>query len=172
MSSVEPGSTTVDEGRRADFSSFYDATHGAAYSLALRITGEAAAATTACEAAYIEYWRANPGAAPLSLAGQTAFLQVVRSEALHVRNPAEPKAGIPRSDTAQLSYTQAELVRAGLQKLDPFTRRSLELAYFGGLAVAEIAEIVGRTAIEIRQALRTALLGLGTIAPPPEETGR
>ena len=162
----------MDEGRRADFPSFYDATCGAAYSLALRITGEAASATTACEAAYIGYWGANPGAAAISIFGQTAFLQVVRSEALRFRNPAEPKAGIRRSDTAQLSYTQAELVRAGLQKLDPFTRRSLELAYFGGVAVADIAEIVGGTAIEIRQALRTALLSLGTVAPPPEVTER
>ncbi len=170
MSSFERGSVAVGLDKRGAFAAFYDATCGAAYSLARRVTGDDEAATSACEAAYMEQWRTLDRAADVSLQVQTAFLQVVRLQALRGR-PRPGELAAPRPDATQSTYTQAELVRAKLQDLDAFTRRTLEMAYFGGLTVAEIAEVAGRSPVEIRQALRTALLTMGAPAQH-EETGQ
>jgi RNA polymerase sigma-70 factor, ECF subfamily len=161
---VEPQAGT------ASFASFYDATSGAAYGLAYAIARDHDAASAACEAAYLDHWQANGPELTVSLAGQTAFLQRVRWKALVVRN-APPLVATHRSDPPQSTYSQRDLVRAELDALEPFARRTLELAYFGGLTVTEIAEVSGVTPSDIRQALRTALLTLGRAAPQ-EEAGR
>ncbi len=170
MSSFERGSVAVGLDKRGAFAAFYDATCGAAHSLAWRVTGDDGTATSACEAAYMEHWRTLDGAPNASFQAQTSFLQVVRLQALRAR-PRPSEVPTSRSDGRKPTYTQAELVRAKLQDLDAFTRRTLEMAYFGGLTVADIAEVAGRSPLEIRKTLRTALLTMGAPAQH-EETGR
>ena len=46
----------IASGDEASFELVYEATCGVVYSLAVRITGDAEAAATACEAAYADLW--------------------------------------------------------------------------------------------------------------------
>ena len=151
------------------FDAFYAATSSAAYSLAARITGEAEAASAACEEAYRAIWRDREGLVP-SAESEMDLLGRVRGAALRI---SHERATQPiRSATETAAYMEADAVRVGMNALDPFARRTLELAYFGGLGVAQIVELVGKPAPDVRAALRTALLTLGALSRAGQESTR
>lgn len=52
-------------------------------------------------------------------------------------------------------------LRDALEAIEPAVRQALELAYFRGLDIHAIAEIVDTPAHELRPLLREALLSLG-----------
>jgi DNA-directed RNA polymerase specialized sigma24 family protein len=55
-------------------------------------------------------------------------------------------------------------------RLEPLARRAIELAYFGGLGVDAIGELLDVPAAQVRQALREGLLQLGTLIKDEQET--
>ena len=143
------------------FGSFYDATSMTAYSLALRITRDARSAETVCEDAYVEYWRGRTaGAAERFPQCQSRLLGMVRQHAVKLRPEREGKVEWPRSASASTAYTSAGTVRAALDGLGNHERSALELVYFGGLGVSEVAEQLKATVHEVRGFLRSALLTL------------
>jgi RNA polymerase sigma-70 factor (ECF subfamily) len=153
------------------FRSFYDATSGTAFSLAFEIVGgDRRLAEEACEAAYGELWERS-GRVGVNAASwdEAALLTQVRERALQAS--AEARVARERSAGPGAAYMKAA-VREGLEKLNPLARRALELAYFGGLPVREIAELLGEPPEVVRRAMREALLTLGALTRDPQETVR
>jgi len=138
----------------ARFEAFYERTAGAAYSLALRITGDSGRAARVCEAAYADAWGARGGR---DEPREHDLLARVRLRALE--NGAIP----PSTEDEDGSYIGAKQVREVIGRQRPEVRRALELAYFGGLPVSEISELLGVAAPPLRAALREALLELGAL---------
>ncbi len=138
----------------AGFGDFYDRTATAAFSLALRITGDRERAARACEAAYVEAWNNRPGEGAPS---ESALLGMVRVQALAIG--AIP----PSTEREDGSYISPKQVRDVLDRQPLEVRRALELAYFGGLPVSEIAELLAVPAPSLRTAMRRALLELGEL---------
>ncbi|MFN0096225.1 MAG: hypothetical protein ACKVVT_15800 [Dehalococcoidia bacterium] len=133
---------------------FYEQTIRTAFGLAFRITGEREAANQVCEAAYA----ASCHGGAVSEAEST-FLLRVRTLAIEER--AKANLRVVRSDPQQPSYEQTNAIRTGLTAVSPLARRALDLAYFGGAGVGEIAELLGEPLPSVRAALREALLTLG-----------
>ena len=154
-------STTLPTGE--EFRAFYERTSRAAYSLALRITADSERAGAAIEAAYIETW---PSTGTDDLDG--ALLASVRSCALRLQPSGN--ANTIRSDGAIPAYTSATAIRDGLAQVDQLGRRAVELAYFGGIGVNHVAEILGQPTNLVRAAMRRALLELGSLVRDEQET--
>ncbi|MCC6386975.1 MAG: hypothetical protein IT302_06305 [Dehalococcoidia bacterium] len=144
----------------AGFDAFYERTAGAAYSLALRITGHEEHATRACAAAFADAWRERAGA---GVPRERDLLARVRVRALEIG--AVP----PSTEDEGSSYIGAKQVRDVLDRQPPAVRRALELAYFGGLPVSEICELLGVPAPPLRAAMRAALLELAALGRKGQE---
>ena len=144
----------------ARFEAFYERTAGAAYSLALRITGDSGRAARACEAAYGDAWGGRGGA---DEPREHDLLARVRVRALEIGGVS------PSTEDEDGSYIGAEQVRDVLGRQRPEVRRALELAYFGGLPVSEISELLGVSAPPLRAALREVLLELAALARKGQE---
>ena len=148
-----------------DFDTFYNRTSGCAYGLALRIAGAPGPAAAACEAAYVRAWREGQG----GLRIESALLEQVREEALRLRGPLPgPESG--RSGVADQSYNVTVVMRAALAQVEPTGRRAIELAFFGGVGVADIAELLGEPVATVRTAMRAALLRIGELTRTEGET--
>ncbi len=129
------------------FLAFYDATSTTAFSVAMRITQDRPAAEAACEEAYLEVWREGDNRGD---AGR--LLEFVRDRALAKRTAS--------SGSSQTASSGGNPVTAALNEADPIGRRAVELAYFGGLSVPEVASILETTAADVRRAMRNAMLSL------------
>ncbi len=62
-------------------------------------------------------------------------------------------------------------LRDALDAVEPVARQALDLAYFGGLDIHAISEILGRPVADLRTLLRDTLLDLGA-ATRVEENAR
>ena len=142
----DAGFGIADPGSDA-FAAFYDATSTTAFSVALRITRDRPSAERACEEAYLEAWRDAGNRGDVG-----RLLELVRDHAVAARKgssaPTPSEVAGPSSVTAALDNTE------------PLGRRAVELAYFGGLSVPEVASILETTAAEVRRAMRVAMLSL------------
>ena len=160
----DPTTMLSQSAEQTAFQTFYARTERAAFSLALRITGVATAAETVCELAYADCFATD------SLNDELAFLQRVRSQALMLRGASS--SSVVRSLSEEPSYTEVNAIRAGLEQLGPLGplgKRALELAYFGGLGVSDIAGLLDEPVPVVRTALREALIQLGTLVRSLEE---
>ena len=156
-------------GDEAGFELIYEATSGVVYSLAVRISGDAEAAASACEAAYADLWNEGQAAGSTVVAGsadvQAWLLARVRRYAL-----GTAEIGVDQSVAANSAYLEARAADGpgaseigALDSLEGLQRRALELAYFGGLTVDGIAEILCEPVAGIRGALREGMLKLAVI---------
>lgn len=129
----------------------------AAYALALRICGNAKQAASACERSYAEWSATATGAARWSQAEELRFLGRVRAHALARRR--ESNEGNPESSaSARRSYEGHEKGWEALGAADALGKQAVELAYFGGMNAASIAELLEEPAEVVRAAMRRALL--------------
>lgn len=151
------------------FADFYDATGSAAFSLCMKITGESVSAQEACEAAYVQFWREGPAAARTGPGSEQLLLDLAREHSLAVARRLEPPKRIPTYPGASLPVVNIRALHAGLGRLDDLSRRTLELAYFGGLALPELTQILGMPLAEVRERLREALLTLAAFTRPAGE---
>ncbi len=144
-------------GDRDAVAAFYAKTSAQAYGLALRILDRTSLAERACESAYAEVPHlATTASSEREL--ETMFLGRVR--VISVEMLAETSTATP-TVPGEPSYTIVNSVRESLATLEGTSRQALELAYYGGMSVAQIAAMLGRDEGEIRRLLREALLGLG-----------
>jgi RNA polymerase sigma factor (sigma-70 family) len=147
------------EGDRWAFDQLYRRYAGSAYGLAFRVTGQQLLAQDVVHDAFLALWRAPDAFDPARGAFRTFFLSLVhhravdtvrREERLRRRTERasnlEPLRG---EDVAEdvvegsfLSERRKE-VREALLTLPPEQRQVLEMAYFGGLTQAVIAERLG-----------------------------
>ncbi len=169
------------EGDTEAFEALYHRYGAAAYGLALRLTGLPALAQDVVQEAFLALWRAPEAYDPARGPFRTFFLSLVHHRAVdavrreeRLRHRADRAANLEPSageDVGEAVAEEASLaarrreVREALAALPPEQRKVVELAYFGGLTQARIAEDLGiplgtvktRTLAALRK-LRRALL--------------
>src|SRR5574338_700982 len=125
-------------------------------SIAYRITGDRAIAEDVVQEAFLGAWRNAARYAASRGSVRTWLLSIVHHRAIDAVRRRRPTSELPETDagmpTALVmpdSWTEVsaaldrETVRAALDTLSIVQREAIELAYFGGLTQAEIAERTG-----------------------------
>lgn len=158
----------------------YDATHGRAYGLALRVLGgDAASAEDAVQEGYLALWRQADRLSADRGSVEGLLLTIVHRravEAVRVRiRQRETGDAVPdRVDLhavdlleAAITSLEGDRVRSALQALSPEHREAVELAYFAQLSHREIAERTGVPVGTVKSRMHHAIralrgsLGLG-----------
>jgi RNA polymerase sigma-70 factor (ECF subfamily) len=150
-----------------------------AYSIALRITTDAALAEDVVQDAFLGAWR-NAGR---YVAGRgsvkTWLLSIVHHRAIDAVRRRRPTAELPeRHDAPPAALTipdiwpevagrlDAEHVQGALAALSQVQREALELAYFGGLTQQEIADRTGTPLGTVKSRMRLGLLAMRRTLEP------
>ena len=164
----------------------YDRYRTMAYSIALRITGDAGAAEDVVQDAFLGVWRHADRYAEGRGSVKTWLLSIVHHrsvDAVRRRRPTtelpEPEASPPRQLILPDVWTEvagridAETVRVALSALSDVQREALELAYFGGLTQTEIAERTRTPLGTVKSRMRLGLLAMrrGLVGEPGEAGG-
>jgi len=151
----------------------YDRYGRAAYSLILHVVRDAAIAEDVVQETFLRVWNhargfdAERGAfGPwLLCVARSRAIDYLRSASGRERNAVEweeldhPSLYI-YTEHDILASDNARVVRAALLKLAPQQREVIELAYFGGLTQAEMAERLGQPLGTVKTWVRTALKNL------------
>ena len=95
-------------------------------------------------------------------ARQSLLLASLRTHALALRKHVSA-AEIRRTDLGAASYSDTSGLQVAMANLNPAGKRAIELAYFGGLRVNEIAELTGASGQSVRALLREGLLALALL---------
>ena len=144
-----------------------------AYSIALRITADAALAEDVVQDAYFGVWR-NAGRYVEGRGSvKTWLLSIVHHRAVDAVRRRRPTSELPdREDVPPPALTLPDLwedVAAGLDRdqiaramaaLSDVQREAIELAYWGGLTQLEIAERTGTPLGTVKSRVRLGLLAL------------
>ncbi len=141
----------------AAFELFYDRHATAAYSLAYRIVGDAAAAEDVTQEAFLSIWRSRSGYDATRGSVRGWLLGIVRNRAIDAlrRRAAAPRlafegevealAGASSGEGTEALALQRETaseLRAAIGSLPGEQAQVIELAYFGGFSQAEIARLL------------------------------
>ncbi|MCI0354135.1 MAG: sigma-70 family RNA polymerase sigma factor [Acidobacteria bacterium] len=162
----------VGRGDRSALPALYDQTSSLAYGLALRITGDRAAAEEITVAVYEEAWQNAPsiagGVCFLNwLAESTRTLALERCQRVSDRHsppavlPAEIPASQDEEGTSALPQewtARRQRARAALAALAPEERAVVELAYFSGLKISEIARQLALPEDRVKSLQRSGVL--------------
>jgi RNA polymerase sigma-70 factor (ECF subfamily) len=153
-----------------------------AYSIAYRITNDAAAAEDVVQDAFLGAWR-NAGRYVEGRGSvKTWLLSIVHHRAIDAVRRRRPVAGLPEREDVpppalrlpdvwgEVSATlDAESVRAALAALSDAQREAIELAYFGGLTQVEIAERTSTPLGTVKSRMRLGLLAMRRVLTSDEE---
>jgi RNA polymerase sigma-70 factor (ECF subfamily) len=154
-----------DQGAMAEI---FDTYSRMAYSIALRVLKDPAQAEDVMQDVFFQLWQ-NPRAFTPERGSLGAWLAVVvrnRSiDAMRRRRPSDPVEDVVLASTADVAgeverTTMIERVRGVLKNLPMEQRETLELAYFGGMTHAEIAEKKGEPLGTVKTRIRMALISL------------
>ena len=157
------------DGDRDAFAELYDRAGPLAYSMALRITADGAAAAAVVEEAFAELWRDRRASAGRPPAGIVPLTARCRALALSQRaGTLAPRLAVwPGSDSVAAERVlgmseddRASAVGRVLLGLSPAEQRVVERAYFEGSFLADIADDMGVDSGEARRLLRSALIAL------------
>ena len=147
----------------------YDSYGQRLYAYALRITGDPAAAEEAVQESLVAVWR---GAGRFRGEGRAIawLLGIVHHKALNqVRGrvidsldsePQDSPASDPLPDEQVAAREQRRLVQAGLEGLSLEHRLALELVFYQGLSLHEVAEVCGCPAGTVKSRLNYAKASL------------
>ena len=140
------------------FEVFYDRHGGAAFSLAYRIVGDRPAAEDVTQEAFVSIWRSGARFDRTRGSVRAWTLGIVRNRAIDaLRREAGRAPKLNFDDEAILESrpapadTEAEVVRraearevrGALRDLPTDQARVIQLAYFGGFSLSEIAAMLG-----------------------------
>lgn len=151
----------------------YDRYGSMAFGLATRITGDAALAEDVVQDAFLGVWRSADRYLDSRATARTWVLSIVHHRAIDAvrrRRPTvelpDPEAPPPRAlvvdDAWQevLGRLDRAAIATALSTLSSVQREAIELAYFGGLTQAEIAERTGTALGTVKSRVRLGLLSL------------
>lgn len=136
-----------------------------AYSVALRVLNDPAQAEDVMQDVFVQLWQ-NPATFASDRGSLGAWLAVVARnraiDSLRRRKPSDPVDDVVLVSSTNLAAeveqnTMIDRVRKVLGTLPPEQRSSMELAFFGGLTHAEIAEKTGDPLGTVKTRIRTAL---------------
>ena len=147
------------DGDRRAFDDLYRRYAGVAYGLAFRLTGQQMLAQDVVHDAFMAIWRAPEAFDPGRGAFRSFFLSLVHHRAVDVvrreqrlRDRSERAANLEpltvedhAEDVADRDYLRlrGKEVREALGALSDDQRQVLQMAYFGGMTQAQIAERLG-----------------------------
>jgi RNA polymerase sigma-70 factor, ECF subfamily len=164
---------TLVERRDADaFAVLYDRHGGAAYSLAYRIVGDAAAAEDVTQEAFLSIWRSGGRFDPARGSVRSWTLSIVRNRSIdslrrlagsapkldlddEAALDAEPAAEL--TDSEAIRRETARSVRGALRELPAEQSEVIGLAYFGGFSHSEIANMLGMPLGTVKGRMRLGL---------------
>jgi RNA polymerase sigma-70 factor (ECF subfamily) len=153
--------------RRGDESALaelYDAHAALVHGLALRVTGDRAAAEAVTEEVFVTAWEHpeafDPAAATVAgwLAGLAHRVAVDRVRRRGVPTGPAPTGAV--GPTSPVPAPLAEPVRAAVAALAPEDRTALLLAYFGGRTYRQVGDVLGIPPDTARARIGAALLAL------------
>jgi RNA polymerase sigma-70 factor, ECF subfamily len=146
-----------------------------AYSIALRITGEPAAAEDVVQEAFLGAWRNAARYVEGRGSVKTWLLAIVHHRAIDAIRRRRPTSELPGTDEPALVPAALTLpdvwgdvsdgldraaVADALRAISAAQREALELAYFGGLTQVEIAARLSLPLGTVKSRMRLGLLGL------------
>ena len=147
----------------------YDAYGQRLYAYALRITGDPAAAEEAVQETLVAAWQ-GAGKFRSETRAIAWLLGIVHHKALNqVRGraidsldaePEDPPASDPLPDEQAAASEQRRLVRVGLKRLSLEHRLALELVFYQGLSLDEVAKVCGCPAGTVKSRLNHAKASL------------
>jgi RNA polymerase sigma-70 factor (ECF subfamily) len=163
----------VTAGQLDALEELYDRYRTMAYSIALRITADAALAEDVVQDAFLGVWRNAARYAEGRGSVKTWLLSIVHHRAVDAVRRRRPTTDLPeREDVPPPALTlpdiwadvaagldRAEIARA-LATLSDVQREAIELAYWGGLTQQEIAERTGTPLGTVKSRVRLGLLAL------------
>jgi RNA polymerase sigma-70 factor (ECF subfamily) len=175
-------------GQREAVEELYDRYRTMAYSIALRITNDAALAEDVVQDAFVGVWRNAARYLEDRGSVRTWLLSIVHHRAVDALRRRRATSELPAGDepppeTMTLPDVWPEVagrllrleILQALRTLSDVQREALELAYFGGLTQQEIARRTGAPLGTVKSrmrlgllAMRRALLGAGADADLPE----
>jgi RNA polymerase sigma-70 factor (ECF subfamily) len=151
----------------------YDRYRTMAYSIALRVTGDAALAEDVLQEAFLGAWRHAGRYAEERGSVKTWLLAIVHHRAVDALRRRRPTNALPETEDvtpAPLTVPDlwgevsadldADTVRGALDVLPDVQREAIELAYFGGLTQQEIATRTGAPLGTVKGRMRLALLAM------------
>lgn len=188
-SSLEELLLATARGDEAAFARLYDATCPRVLGLARRLLRDPAQAEEVTQEVYLQVWQGSHAFDPargsavtwvLTLAHRRAVDRVRSAEASRRRDHAHGGHAdtAPYDETAEAAEASldAQHVRRALQGLSEVHRQALELAYFTGCTVQEVAGLTGVPLGTAKGRVRDALRHLRTALLPqltlPGATGR
>ncbi|HET7676600.1 MAG TPA: sigma-70 family RNA polymerase sigma factor [Candidatus Limnocylindrales bacterium] len=161
----------------------YERYRTVAYSLALRITGDAGLAEDVIQEAFLGVWRNAGRYAAARGSVRTWLMAIVHHraiDALRRRRPADelpdvemppPSLVLPDIWPEVAGRLDREAIRAAMDGLAAAQREAIELAYFGGLTQQEIAARTGAPLGTVKSRVRLGLLSLrGALTGEPGPT--
>jgi RNA polymerase sigma-70 factor (ECF subfamily) len=167
----------IEQTARGDASALaalYDGTSALVNGLALRILQDPGAAEEVTHDVYLQVWRQASRYDAARGAPLAWLLTLARSRAIDrhragagQRRESEPLAAAvafaapgPCPEESSAAAERARLVRGALADLAADQRKTIELAYFGGLSHAEIAATLGEPLGTVKTRIRLGMMRL------------
>jgi len=163
----------VADGELDALSELYDRYRTMAYSIALRVTGDATLAEDVLQEAFLGAWRHAGRYAAAKGSVKTWLLAIVHHRAIDAVRRRRPSSALPEREDAPppaltipdlwgevSAHLDAATVRAALAELPDAQREAIELAYFGGLTQQEIAARTGAPLGTVKGRMRLALVAM------------
>lgn len=149
--------------------------HGTmAYSIAMRMTGDAGTAEDVVQEAFLGAWRNAARYSAERGSVRTWLLAIVHHRAIDamrrrratVELPDETEGASPAALTMPdiwddvAATLDRDMIRSALEAIPERQREAIELAYFGGLTQVEIAERLGAPLGTVKSRMRLGLLAM------------
>jgi len=156
----------------AALAKLYDESSAVVFAVAVRMVGNEADAEEVTLDTYTQLWRTASGYDPERGSVSAWLVTIARSRAIdklrartartHLEDPlegaAEPRATCASPEENSILNQRRRQVIAALDQLPADQRRALELAYFSGLAHAELAERLGQPLGTVKTRIRLGMM--------------